>query len=272
MVREVRPVRLREIVQLPWELPIEVNTVDTVGIALVKQGLYDILTTEIVWRLTRPGDRTVDVGANIGYFTSLLAARAGRHGAVYAWEPHPETFCQLQRNAKSWQSDTRRAKITLFQAALSDEDGMASLSLPPGQQNNFSLAFLASQPDGSALSVRRQRLAPFLDSSGPIGVMKLDAESHESQILKGAGDHLHSGSIRDIVFEEHSAFPARSHEILLSAGYQIYWFEERLRGPNVIAPTAHAHWREYDLPPSYLATRDPDYALRVLSARGWKSF
>jgi hypothetical protein len=120
--------------------------------------------------------------------------------------------------------------------------------------------------------VRKQRLAPFLDSSGPIGLMKLDTESHESQILESAGDHLRSGTIRDIVFEEHSPFPARSHEILLSAGYQIFWFEERLRGPRVIAPTAHARRREYDLPPSYLATRDPDHALKILSATGWKSF
>ena len=42
-----------------------------------------------------PGERVVDVGANIGAF-SVLAASRGAH--VEAYEPHPETFAHLQRN------------------------------------------------------------------------------------------------------------------------------------------------------------------------------
>ena len=42
-----------------------------------------------------PGERVVDVGANIGAF-SVLAGSRGAH--VEAYEPHPETFAHLQRN------------------------------------------------------------------------------------------------------------------------------------------------------------------------------
>lgn len=42
-----------------------------------------------------PGERVVDVGANVGAF-AVLAASRGAH--VEAYEPHPETFAHLRRN------------------------------------------------------------------------------------------------------------------------------------------------------------------------------
>lgn len=42
-----------------------------------------------------PGDRVVDVGANVGAF-AVLAASRGAH--VVAYEPHPDTFVHLERN------------------------------------------------------------------------------------------------------------------------------------------------------------------------------
>src|SRR5229473_4088396 len=58
--QEVCSVGAREVVRLPWGLHIEVITSDVVGMGLARQGLSDIVTTEILWRLTNPGDRTID--------------------------------------------------------------------------------------------------------------------------------------------------------------------------------------------------------------------
>lgn len=270
--REVRPVGAREVVRLPWGLHIEVITSDVVGMGLAHQGLSDIVTTEVLWRLTSPGDRTIDVGANIGYFTSLLAIRVGGQGQVFSWEPHPETFQLLQSNVESWQEEGCCTPITLYQAALSNRDGMGILSNFVGQEANTSYSFLTSEPKAAQLSVKIARLGHFLDSSEPIQLMKVDAQWHEAQVFEGAGEHLRSGKIRDIVFEEESQFPARSHEILLSAGYKIFWFQERLFGPKVIPPTQSCNKRDYDIAPSYLATLDPDRAMRLLSGSGWHSF
>jgi FkbM family methyltransferase len=272
LVQEVRPVGAREVVRLPWGLHIEVLTSDVVGMGLARQGLSDVVTTEVLWRLTNPGDTTIDVGANIGYFTSLLAIRVGVQGQVFAWEPHPETFRLLQSNVESWQEEGTCAHITLYQTALSNRDGMGTLSNFVGQEANTSYSFLTSQPKTTQLSVRIAKLEHFLNSSKPIQLMKVDAQWHEAQVLEGAGEHLRSGKIRDIVFEEESQFPARSHELLLSAGYEIFWFQERLLGPEVIPPTQSCSRRDYDIAPSYLATLDPDRALRLLSGSGWHSF
>ena len=46
-----RPPKLREVVTLQWRLKIEVDTADGVGSALALQSVYDLVTTEVLWRL-----------------------------------------------------------------------------------------------------------------------------------------------------------------------------------------------------------------------------
>ncbi len=46
-----------------------------------------------------PGDRVVDIGANVGVFAVLAACRGA---VVDGYEPHPETFKYLERNAAHW--------------------------------------------------------------------------------------------------------------------------------------------------------------------------
>lgn len=272
IAHEFRPVKPRETVQLPWKLSIEVSTTDAIGMALAQQGLYDVITTELVWRLTGPGETALDVGANIGYFTSLLAVRSGTGGAIYAWEPHPRTFQELQKNVEGWRAQRDIARIELKQAALSNQEGKARLTIPRGEETNLGYSRISSRLDGNGLTVRTNRLAPILDSIGPVGVMKLDVEEHEMQVLEGAGEHLQSGMIRDIIFEELAPFPAQSHKILIDAGYRIFWLEEHLRGLKIVPPASRIRVREYDLPPSFVATRDPDRLRRIFSSAGWKSF
>ena len=48
--------------------------------------------------LIQPGWTAIDVGANIGYFTLLMANRVGPQGKVIAFEPINENFRILQEN------------------------------------------------------------------------------------------------------------------------------------------------------------------------------
>ncbi len=49
-------------------------------------------------RLLREGDVVVDVGANVGYLTTLAAMLVGRTGRVVAFEPGPENLARLRAN------------------------------------------------------------------------------------------------------------------------------------------------------------------------------
>jgi FkbM family methyltransferase len=51
-------------------------------------------------RFLREGDTVVDAGANIGLCTLLSAARVGSAGQVFAYEPHPRTYMQLEQNCR----------------------------------------------------------------------------------------------------------------------------------------------------------------------------
>jgi FkbM family methyltransferase len=270
--RELRPSPSREVVvTLPWGSRIEVDTRDTVGQAIALQGLYDVVTSEVLWRLTAAGDVTVDVGANVGYFTSLLAHCAGSSGQVLAFEPHPTTFAVLQRNAEL--QGCHSARIQTFQIALSNIDGDASLDVFAGQECNTSYAFLTQSPSAAGIPVQVSRADRYVERSQEVGVLKIDAQWHEACVLEGFGTHLLSGKIRDVIFEEESPYPAESHKILLDAGYSIFWFAEHFRGPMMISPTAKPpRKRAYDITPSYLATLDSVRAQKRLSAHGWQCF
>ena len=47
-------------------------------------------------RLLRTGDVFLDIGANIGYFSTLAGHIVGETGQVVAFEPHPEALATLR--------------------------------------------------------------------------------------------------------------------------------------------------------------------------------
>jgi FkbM family methyltransferase len=58
----------------------------------------DIAAT--MFRCIKPGDTVVDVGANVGYFTCLMAALVGPMGRVFAFEPASGNLKKLSANVK----------------------------------------------------------------------------------------------------------------------------------------------------------------------------
>jgi FkbM family methyltransferase len=272
LLQEITPRSAAPEVRLPWGLRITLDAGDTVSGAILAQGMYDLLTSEVLWRLTSPGDRTVDVGANIGYVTSLLAFRAGPNGAVFAFEPHPKTFALLQRNVNRWSQQPGCSRIIAAQAALSSTDSKAILDTDDARDPNASHARISAAADARGIEVQALRFDSRFAAPEEFGVVKVDAEGHEAAIFAGMGYRLRSAKIRDIVYEENAGYPAPSHDALESAGYTLFAFREQLSGPQIVAATSKPLVkRAYDIPPSYLATRDPERARRLLARKGWQS-
>jgi FkbM family methyltransferase len=76
-----------------------------------------------VGRPLSPGDRVIDIGANIGAFTILAARIVGPAGQVIAVEPATDTFRQLERNLALNNLTNAIAKRT----AVGETPGTASL-------------------------------------------------------------------------------------------------------------------------------------------------
>jgi FkbM family methyltransferase len=56
--------------------------------------------TNLMKKIIHKGDITVDIGANIGWYTTLFSRLVGECGKVIAVEAMPETFNMLKQNLK----------------------------------------------------------------------------------------------------------------------------------------------------------------------------
>lgn len=61
-------------------------------------GTYEPALQSLVLQLVQPGMVAYDVGANIGYFSILMARQVGLQGRVYAFEALPENLQRLRSN------------------------------------------------------------------------------------------------------------------------------------------------------------------------------
>ncbi|MDA8346768.1 MAG: FkbM family methyltransferase [Thermaerobacter sp.] len=252
------------VVDLPWGLTLSVNPHELIGNCVARLGVYDLTVSEALWRLLDPGETAVDVGSNVGYTASILAQRTGPTGQVYCFEPHPDIFRRLQRNVSRWD-----LPVSARNVAVSDDDGEAELRVPryfPGNQGTASLAMTPTEGTGQGIKVHTLTLDGLDDLVGPIGVMKVDVEGHEPAVFHGAQGRLQRGEIRDIVFEDHGAFPTPAMRLLADYGYRLYALRHRFRGPYLTAPRAGKGGAD---PPNYLATLDPERAEQRFAQAGW---
>ena len=218
-------------------------------------------------RLTDPGEVVIDVGANLGHMTSLLAFAVGANGVVHAFEPHPLVFERLSKNVDRWRLQPSYGPIVLYPVALSDEAGVAEISTSVFAINegSGSVKPFDSELSEGAYAVETRRLDDVLGAEASIGVMKLDVEGHELQVLQGASGLLSSHRVRDVLFEEHRTAPTPVTELFAAHGYTVMQVEEHFLGFAV--KEARGKPKTAD-DPSLLATTDPERARSRLRVRG----
>jgi FkbM family methyltransferase len=251
-------------VRLPWGLPLRFDPAEAHGQALLRMGVNDLATTETLFRLMPVGGRALDVGANIGHMTSVLAYRAGPAGRVTAFEPHPDTFGQLSGNVALW--DPRvAAPVELRQEAASSERGEARLGLPSDHERNTGRASLEGGAEEGPV-VSTVTLDEVVD--GPIDVLKIDVEGHELSALEGAEGLLRARAIRNVVFEEHLPPPTPVTERLTGHGFTVLRIGQALTGPSLSRSLTTAA-RSWD-PPNFLATLAPEAAEKAFARKGWR--
>ena len=260
-------------VLLPWGHLIRVRPREAIGACIWRVGIYDVCVSECLWRLMDPGEVAVDVGANIGHMTSVMAWRSGKQGKIISVEPHPELYEELHFNVSRWQSLMNAPDIVLHNLALSDRPGRALLLIPQEFRINRGTASLlepsVQETEREAHPVDVNTLDALLYGNDKIGVLKIDVEGHELAVLQGSVELLRNGQVRDIIFEEHGKPPTPVMALLREYGYVVFHLGQRLRGPEIV-DIRQPYVRRVVHPPSFLATIDPQRALARLSERGWR--
>ena len=270
-----RPDATRERIILPWGLPIWVHPTDVIGNAIFRAGVYDLCVSEVLWRLIDPTETAIDAGANIGHMTSIMAKRVSETGRVLSFEPHPQVFQELAANAATWQPVPNIGKIEIYEIGLSKDAGTATLHTTSEFTVNRGTASLeiTSEDDadqGMTHSISTERLDNMISNDAWVGIMKIDVEGHEMDMLQGATSLLKERRIRDIVFEEKNSYPSRVTQYLEQFGYSIFSIEQGPFAVRVSPANLSASHYKYE-PQNYLATLDSERALERLSKIGYQS-
>jgi FkbM family methyltransferase len=136
------------------------------------------------------GDTVIDIGANIGWFSLLAAARCGDSGHVHAFEPHPVIARYLNRSIHDSRVDNR---VTLHQLALDEKRGEAVLGARANTNNPGHNWLLGAHEKSDAQFDRHKvataRLDDLLPDATP-AIIKIDVEGAEARVMRGARDLL----------------------------------------------------------------------------------
>jgi FkbM family methyltransferase len=191
---------------------------------LAMDGFWEAWNSVALARHVQPGWRVVDVGANHGYFTLLLAALVGETGHVFALEPNPRLFNLLGRTIRVNGFDDR---VTLLPYAAAATDAPADLHVPRGLSGDGSLMARGGESP-AAFRVEQRRLDTLIDA--PIDFLKIDAEGADYDVLDGAAGLLDGARQPSAILLEHFApFHDRPSERLtrwLNEGYELHYVGE----------------------------------------------
>ena len=133
-------------------------------------GHYEPIETGFVQSVLKPGQTFIDIGANIGWFTTLAGQIVGAAGRVYAFEPRPNTCERLRMTV----AENGYRHVEVRQAAL----GPA-----PGRMTVASLVRMRN-PGGTWLLATETLLANLREGEGyerfEVDVIRLDDLALES--------------------------------------------------------------------------------------------
>jgi FkbM family methyltransferase len=155
-------------------------------------GLHDFSDMGYVLHCLRSGDLFVDVGANAGAYSVLACGAAGASGL--AFEPVPEAFERLSDNVRLNGLDTRLACRRL---ALAAAPGRLHFT---ASQDTVNHALASGEARDGAIEVRASTLDHELDGRVP-GLIKIDVEGYESQVLAGAEQTLGHSGLHSLIVE-----------------------------------------------------------------------
>jgi FkbM family methyltransferase len=139
-------------------------------------GRYEPATLAFLARTLPPGGVFFDVGAHIGLI-SLALARARRDAQVHCFEPDPATVARLKENLRAPEDK----RVTVVHTGVGEAHGVARLV-----GGGSMLAHVVA--GGGGVEIPMLRLDDYVVEQDlrRVDLIKLDAEGHELQVLRGS--------------------------------------------------------------------------------------
>lgn len=189
---------------------------------------YEVEVSNIFANTLKPGDIAIDVGANVGIFTSLMSDLVGEDGIVWAFEPGKHNFNLLKKNING------RNNVRLMNAAVGDKNKNVELffNLDGGDGNSLwdpahhGYNKVTSRHERIKETVKMVTLDSIVDFVPKI--IKTDTEGCELMVLKGAKKLLKKYKpiviveINTFALKEMNTDKAEIYDYMRSLGYSAY--------------------------------------------------
>ncbi|HXQ13282.1 MAG TPA: FkbM family methyltransferase [Caulobacteraceae bacterium] len=188
------------------------------GIApsLIAYGYWEPWIEPVIRRLVGPGDRVLEVGANFGFYTIIMASQVGPGGHIDAFEANPSVARLLRRTVVSNGCD---GFVKLHEKIVADRNGV--MTFATSRRWGGAGGILENGRDFGDETCLSEVEAVRLDDAfagQTFDFIRTDAEGSEVLILNGAMDILE-----------------RSRSIKLC----VEWSPGMMRGRGDVAALAH---------------------------------
>lgn len=189
---------------------------------------YEQFSLDLLDSLIDEGSVAIDIGAHYGIY-SLLAAKKAKK--VYAFEPVPENFAILQKNAQ----DNHLGHITPINKAVSDKEGNVTFNVTWASDS----AGFYDHPNAEVIrkiDVQTNSIDNELANVKNVSFIKIDTEGHEIHVLDGLQKTLAANKNAKLLIEFNPQCllnaGCTSKELLQkieSLGYDIFGVYEQTR-------------------------------------------
>jgi FkbM family methyltransferase len=167
-------------------LTLYLNPRDPVLSSALAFGIYENHEADLFRRYCKEGATVVDIGANVGLYTVIAAARVGRAGRVIALEPHLESFQYLEKTIVA----NGLTQVRSFNLAAGESVRDVPLFLT--DDNKADSRIYSSDARRQKVVVQMVDLDHLLKENGidKVDVIKMDIQGAEALALRGMSQVL----------------------------------------------------------------------------------
>jgi len=157
------------------------------GWNVVLFGSYEPELRDIFRTVLRPGAVAIDVGANVGWHTLLMAKLVGDGGRVLAVEANPSVRIRLRENL----SINGFRHVDVAACALAEAERTLVFHAPAADDfdsGNGHVVTTDTELHTNSISIQARPLDSFVSEAGiaPVDLIKIDVEGFEWPVLQGA--------------------------------------------------------------------------------------
>lgn len=201
-----------------------------------RHGYFDLPVSRALLTYVEEGATVIDIGAHFGFFTLLSSWLAGPSGRIISVEAMPSTFDRLARNIAE---NSAHANVSIHRVAAYSEEtelefqdfGAVHSSLNSAFEARGTLAEQGARASKVLVPAVPMDLLLSAERIDRVDVVKIDAESSESFVLRGLSETVarHKPKLVVEVSDVRPAEQAQTRLILewmQSQDYQPYRWKE----------------------------------------------